>query len=208
MAGKRTKTTVAEDSRYHDTWRLLKKYRDVVWSMELSVQQVKKEFEIEFGSTIDDFLESVYLAGADLSGTKIENHARCIERSNQMLKLLNNAVDILRTRHKSGETYYWLLYYTFLSPQQLDNVTEIIEQLQPHIRDIGRTTYYRKREQAVTALSSILWGYSSKDCMALLADFSPMWKRKFNFMLLWYKIGTVLGRNRDGVGIDMGIHIC
>ena len=101
MAGKRTKTTVAEDSRYHDTWRLLKKYRDVVWSMELSVQQVKKEFEIEFGSTIDDFLESVYLAGADLSGTKIENHARCIERSNQILKLLNYAVDILRTRHKS-----------------------------------------------------------------------------------------------------------
>jgi len=90
-----------------------------------------------------------------------------------MLKLLNNAVDILRTRHKSGETYYWLLYYTFLSPQQLDNVNEIIEQLRPHIRDIGRTTYYRKREQAVAALSSILWGYSSKDCMTLLADFFP-----------------------------------
>ena len=119
MAGRRTKKALAEDSRYHDTWRLLKKYRDVVWSMELSVQQVKKEFEIEFGSTIEDFLESAYLAGADLGGTKIENHARCIERSNQMLKLLNSAVDILRTRHKSGENYYWVLYYTFLSPQQL-----------------------------------------------------------------------------------------
>lgn len=174
MAGKRTKKAPAEDSRYHDTWRLLKKYRDVVWSMELSVQQVKKEFEIEFGSTIDDFLESVYLAGADLGGSKIENHARCIDRSNQMLKLLNNAVEILRTRHKNGETYYWLLYYTFLSPQQLDNVDEIIEQLQPHIRDISRATYYRKREQAVGALSSILWGYSSKDCMALLSDFFPL----------------------------------
>ena len=90
-----------------------------------------------------------------------------------MLTLLNNAVDLLRTRHKSGETYYWLLYYTFLSPQQLDNVNEIIEQLQPHIRDISRATYYRRREQAVEALSSILWGYSSKDCMALLADFFP-----------------------------------
>lgn len=174
MAGKRTKKALAEDSRYHDTWRLLKKYRDVVWSMELSVQQVKKEFEIEFGSTIDDFLESVYLAGADLAGTRIENHAKCIERSNQMLKLLNNAVDILRTRHKNGETYYWLLYYTFLSPQQLESVNEIIEQLRPHVRDIGRTTYYRKREQAVEALSSILWGYSSKDCLALLADFFPL----------------------------------
>lgn len=173
MAGKRIKNSAAEDSRYHDTWRLLKKYRDVVWSMELSVQQVKKEFEIEFGSTIEDFLESVYLAGADLGGTKIEDHARCIERSSQMIKLLNNAVELLRTRHKNGEAYYWLLYYTFLSPQQLDNVNEIIEQLRPHIRDIGRTTYYRKREQAVEALSSILWGYSAKDSISLLSDFFP-----------------------------------
>lgn len=173
MARKKVERKVTEDPRYHNTWKLLKKYRDVVWSMELSVQQVKKEFEIEFGSTIDDFLESVYLAGADLGGTKIENHAKCIERSNQMLTLLNNAVDLLRTRHKNGENYYWVLYYTFLSPQQLDNVNEIIEQLQPHIRDISRATYYRKREQAVEALSSILWGYSSKDCMALLANFFP-----------------------------------
>ena len=170
MPNKRTEKQ--EDSRYHDTWRLLKKYRDVVWSMEMSVQQVKKEFEIEYGSSIDDFLESIYLAGADLGGTKIENHARCIERSNEMLKLLNNAVELLRTRHKNGEAYYWVLYYTFLSPQQLDNVSEIIEQLQPHIRDISRATYYRKRELAVDALSSILWGYTSKDCMALLADLS------------------------------------
>lgn len=180
MAGKRTKKTMAEDSRYHDTWRLLKKYRDVVWSMELSVQQLKKEFEIEYGSTIDDFLESVYLAGADLSGTKIENHARCIERSNQMLKLLNNAVDLLRTRHKNGETYYWLLYYTFLSPQQLENVEEIIDQLRPHFRDISIPTYYRKRKKAVEVLSSILWGYTAQDSMDVLADFFPPEEQVFS----------------------------
>ncbi len=173
MAAKYSKMVVEEDSRYHDTWRLLKKYRDVVWSMELSVQQVKKEFEIEYGTSIDVFLESVYLAGADLGGTKIENHAKCIERSNRMLKLLDSAVETLRTRHKYGETFYWILYYTFLSPQQLENVNEIVEQLRPHIRDISRTTYYRKREQAVEALSSILWGYTSKECMAVLDEFLP-----------------------------------
>lgn len=31
---------------YHDTWKLLRKYRDVVWSLELSVQQVRNNFEI------------------------------------------------------------------------------------------------------------------------------------------------------------------
>ena len=173
MAKKKIERDVTEDPRYHDTWRLLKKYRDVVWSMELSVQQVRKTFQIEFGSSIEDFLESIYLAGVDLGGTEIENHARCIERSNKMLTLLKNAVDMLRVKHKHGEVYYWLLYYSFLSPQQLKNVEEIIENLRPHIRDISFRTYYRKRREAIDALSSVLWGYTSKDSLDVLEQFFP-----------------------------------
>ena len=153
---------------YHDTYRLLKSYRDAVWNLELEVQHVKREFEIEYESSIDDFLESIYLAGADLSGTELEDHARCIERSNKMLTLVNNSIELLRTRHKHGEDYYWLLYYTYLSPQQLKNVEEIVEQLRPHIRDISLPTYYRKRKQAVEALSSVLWGFTSQECRDIL----------------------------------------
>lgn len=97
---------VAENPLYHDTWKLLKKYRDVVWSLELSVQHVRTKFEIEYGTSIEDFLDSVYLAGADLAGSDIEHHAKCIERSHKMLKLLDSAVDLLRTKHKNGEAYY------------------------------------------------------------------------------------------------------
>ena len=39
---------VADNPLYHDTWKLLKKYRDVVWSLELSVQHVRTKFEIEY----------------------------------------------------------------------------------------------------------------------------------------------------------------
>ena len=60
---------VADNPLYHDTWKLLKKYRDVVWSLELSVQHVRTKFEIEYGTSIEDFLDSVYLAGADLAGS-------------------------------------------------------------------------------------------------------------------------------------------
>ena len=173
MAKKKIERDVTEDPRYHDTWRLLKKYRDVVWSMELSVQQVRKTFQIEFGSSIEDFLESIYLAGVDLGGTEIENHARCIERSNKMLTLLKNAVDLLRLKHKNGEVYYWLLYYSYLSPQQMRNVEEVVEHLRPHIQDISLPTYYRKRKLAVEALSSVLWGFSSQECMEILNQFFP-----------------------------------
>lgn len=162
-----------EEALYHDTWKLLKKYRDVVWSLELSVQQVRNKFEIEYGTTIEDFLDSVYLAGADIAGSDIEHHAQCIERSHRMLKLLDSAIDLLRNKHKNGESYYWLLYYSYLSPQQLRNVEEIIEKLRPHIRDISMRTYYRKRQECIGALSSILWGYTSKDSMEVLEQFIP-----------------------------------
>lgn len=139
----------------------------------MAVQQVKNTFEIEYGSSIEEFLDSIYLAGADIGGSKLENYAKSIERSNKMLNLLNSAVDILRSKHKHGEQYYWILYYSYLSPQQLQNTDEIIERLRPHITNISHRTYYRKRPEAVQALSSILWGYTSKDCLEMLNRFFP-----------------------------------
>ena len=173
MANKKVERDMTEDPRFHNTWRLLKQYRDVVWSMEVSVTQLKNEFQVEFGSSIEEFLDSVYLAGADLSGTELEQHARSIERSNKMLTLLRNAVEIMRSRHKFGEVYYWVLYYSFLSPQELRNVEEIIDQLRPHIRYISFRTYYRRRREAVETLSSILWGYTAQENLELLKEFFP-----------------------------------
>lgn len=90
-----------------------------------------------------------------------------------MLNLLNSAVDILRSKHKHGEQYYWILYYSYLSTQQLQNTDEIIEKLESHIANISKRTYYRKRPDAVQALSSTLWGYTSKDGLQLLDNFFP-----------------------------------
>jgi hypothetical protein len=175
MSNKKTQNTPSEhdDPLFHDTWKLLKNYRDAVWNLELAVQQVRSTFEIEYGSSIEEFLDSIYLAGADIGGTRLESYARSIERSNKMLNLLNSAVDIMRSKHKHGEQYYWILYYSYLSPQQLHNTDEIIEQLRPHIANISLRTYYRKRPEAVQALSSILWGYTSKECLDMLDQFFP-----------------------------------
>jgi hypothetical protein len=170
---KKTITTKYDGPLYHDTWKLLKNYRDAVWNLELAVQQVRNNFEIEYGSRIEEFLGSIYLAGADIGGTKLENYARSIDRSNKMLSLLNGAVDTMRSKHKHGEQYYWILYYSYLSPQQLQNTDDIIEKLRPHIMNISHRTYYRKRPHAVRALSTVLWGYTSKDCLEALDRFLP-----------------------------------
>ena len=157
-----------EDPLYHDTWTLLRKYRDVVWSLELSVRRAQKKFEVEYGKSIGDFLESIYLAGVDFKESGIEQHAQSIERSYQMLQLVDSAVELLRAKHKYGETYYWILYYSFLSPQEYKNAEEIINLLHAHITDISYRTYYSRRKYAIEALSSILWGYTSRETYALL----------------------------------------
>ena len=170
---KRKQNDVTENPLYHDTWKLLQKYRDVVWSMELSVRQVRTSFDSEFGQTIEEFLDSVYTAGADLSGTDIEQHARCIQRSNQMIRLVNDALEILREKHSNGEELYWILYYTFIIPRKFQNTQQIIDKLCGHIGEISYRTYFRKRQDAIDALSSILWGYSSKDCLSVLDQIIP-----------------------------------
>ena len=92
---------VTDNPLYHDTWMLLRMYRDVVWSLELSVQQVRRQFQIEYGSSIEEFLESLYVAGITFEGSAIEDHARCIERSYKLLKLLDTPVELLRTKHST-----------------------------------------------------------------------------------------------------------
>lgn len=162
-----------ENPRFHDTYQFLRRYRDATYSLKVVVHQMENQFKIQYGTSIDDFLDSIYAAGADLSGSDIAERAKSIERSNRMLKLLESSVDLLRTGHKCGEQYYWILYYAFLSPQQLKNTDEILEKLSQHIPNISYRTYYRKRHLAIDALSTILWGYTTREMIDALNKFFP-----------------------------------
>ncbi len=162
-----------EDPRFHDTYKFLRRYRDATYSLKVVVRQMETQFRLKYGTSVDEFLDSIYAAGADLSGDDIEERAKSIERSNRMLKMLDSSVDLLRNNHKYGEQYYWILYYTFLSPQELHGTNEIIETLRPHISNISYRTYYRKRHAAIEALSTILWGFTAKETIALLDEFFP-----------------------------------
>ncbi len=159
------------DARYHNTWLLLRKYRDVTWSLEVSVAQAKNSFKKEFGSTLEEFLDSIYAAGVDFEDSHLADRARGIRKSYDMLRFLDAAIETMRTKHFRGEQYYWILYYTYLSSQEFGSVDDIVEVLRPHMKDISRRTYYRKRREAIEALSSLLWGYTDKETLGILGSF-------------------------------------
>lgn len=153
---------------YHDTYKLLNNYRDTVWSVEVSNLDLQAVFRAEYGVPIDACLEALEIAGVDLSGTRIESHARSIDRSRKMLRLIDTAIGLMRRRHRKGELYYWILYYSFLSPQEYESTNEILTALEAHFPPMSVRTYYSHRKDAIDVLSSVLWGYTSRSCSPIL----------------------------------------
>jgi hypothetical protein len=162
-----------QDPRYHNTRKLLGHYRDASYSLKVVVRQLEYQFKTQYGNSIDEFLDSAYMAGMDLGNCEIQEHTKSIERSNKMLKLLNSSVELLRENHKYGEQYYWFLYYAFLSLHEPQNTDEILDNLEKHMDRPSYRTYYRKRNDAIRALSIILWGYTAQETSRLLDQLLP-----------------------------------
>lgn len=170
--GKRNNTQL-DDMIFHNTELLLRNYRDVVWSLEVSVFHANTSFLEEYGSSLEDFLEMSYVAGMDVDASDVAARIKSINRSRNMLRIIDSAVELLRKKHRKGEIYYWTLYYSYLSPQELENVEEIVDKLSNYTKDMSRRTYFRKRDEAVLQLGRLLWGYTTKECMEILERFVP-----------------------------------
>ena len=157
-------------SYYHDTWTLLKNYRSVSWSIEVSDYNLQAEFRTEYGCASEAVLDGLE---ASNSNTHLESYVHSLERSKRMLQLINSAIDLMRKKHEKGELYYWILYYAYLSPQQCENAGAILHSLETKGISISLRTYYVHRDEAIEVLSSILWGYTSQDCEKITNLLTP-----------------------------------
>ena len=162
----------SENAAYHDVVALFKIYRSVNWKMQIKVNQVKHRVQLEYGTDIDSFLDSIYRAGMDINQDlgDMKDRIESINRSNKFLKLIDEAVELMRKFHPQGERNYWVLYYSYMSAYKAESLEEILDKLEPHFPNmtrINRATYFRWREQAFKAVSAILWGYEEESVKIL-----------------------------------------
>ena len=50
--------TPEENPRFHDTYQFLRRYRDATYSLKVVVHQMENHFKVQYGSSIDEFLDS------------------------------------------------------------------------------------------------------------------------------------------------------
>lgn len=146
----------AEISVYQNTRHLLKEYRDMVWEAELAARQICRRFQVPYEGNLEEVFNCLSTADAALEDKDIREQMEELRRINQIQKSLREALEILRTRHKNGELYYWILYYSYLSPQQFSNLDEVLEALHAHAKVLSSRTYYRRRREAVKALGEVM----------------------------------------------------
>ena len=78
---------VENNPLYHDTYKLLRCYRDSTYSLMVAVRQVEIQFQLEYNTSIDEFLDSIYAAGADLGDSQIKEWAKSISNLYRIWRL-------------------------------------------------------------------------------------------------------------------------
>jgi len=162
------KKTEREEYLYHNTEKLLKKYRDIVWNVEVATMQCEEDFKKEMDCSIEEFLDMPYKVMEDLNGSTIEKQMKVLARNKKMIELLETSVNMLRKKQNGGELYYWIIYYTYLSEKKCDNTDQILDLISQKMYYISWRTYFKKKKQAIGYISTILWGFTSKDCLPII----------------------------------------
>ena len=165
------KKTEREEYLYHNTEKLLKKYRDIVWNVEVATMQCEEDFKKEMDCSIEEFLDMPYKVMEELNGSTIEKQMKVLARNKKMIELLETSVNMLRKKQNGGELYYWIIYYTYLSEKKCDNTDQILDLISQKMYYISWRTYFKKKKQAIELLGGILFGcskYVIKDVFELL----------------------------------------
>lgn len=144
------------DALYRHTLRILKFYRSYSWQLKV------------FTCRVSGFSEASGTAFAEpLSGEMCRETGVYSEQERQKLRNqisflseslsgIDGLVDLIRNYHPYGEQYYWILYYTYLSPKKPECTDEILELLSARGYAIPRRTYFRRRKEAVETLAVLV----------------------------------------------------
>lgn len=158
---------------FHNTKYLLKQYRRVAYSVQISESELNLRMEMEHGTRLSTLELNSELAGIDLSGTKLEGYARSVIRSKNMLEIINGALNSVREDPDRGELMYQILYETYFTPQKPKNREQIIMALDRKGFPMSVASYHNYLNAAIHAIDRLLWGYTARDCIDIIKQFLP-----------------------------------
>ena len=147
---------VLSDTLYRYTLRILKYYRSYGWQLKVFTCRLSGFTEDTGTAAPKPAAEGICRetgAYPDHEQQKLRNQIFFLS---EHLSLIDRLADLIRNDHPHGEQYYWILYYTYLSPRKPECTDEILELLSGQGYPVPRRTSYRKRKEAVETLAVLV----------------------------------------------------
>lgn len=146
---------IDETSVYAKAKKLLEIYRDVCWDTADYADQMKESISYDYCS---GSLDSALLYLEEFAPNESKEHfaekIQSLFRVKWMVEIVDQAMIKVHDFPLNGELYAEILSMYYLSRFQYSE-SEILEQL-----SIERSSYYRRKKEAVTVFGLTLWGGS------------------------------------------------
>lgn len=157
------------DTLYRHTLRLLKHYRSYHWQLKVftcrasGLTEISKPAESPGLAEPPKPAESPNLTAQSRlaeNGSYLDHEQEQLWKQisflSDYLSVIDRLADLIRSHHPHGEQYYWILYYTYLSPAKPECTDSILDLLAAQGCPIPRRTYFRKRKDAVETLAILI----------------------------------------------------
>lgn len=139
---------------YEKAKAVLSIYRNVVWSLKNTVDNMVCESMVTYGKDLDTAL--MYLSEFAPTHKKKDFEAKVnrLFETRWLIGVIDNALDKIADYPEHGEVYSKILYHYFLAKEkETDDGCMLITGLE-------RTSYYLRKKEAISLMGIALWGYS------------------------------------------------
>lgn len=157
-----------ENDLYERAKLLLEVYRDVCWSTVDYVCEVKEELQGYGNEYCSDDMDAalIYLENfaPDEGREKFEDKIRGLFETRWMIEIVDSAMIKVKECPVNGDLYFSLLSDYYLN-RFMYTEKEMLEEY-----NIERSTYYRRKREAIKIFGIAVWGSSITDLKRQLFD--------------------------------------
>lgn len=145
--------SIDEERVYHKAKLLLKIYRDVVWSIENRVAEIEEEY-YELGiNRLKEALDILDDYDTNINKKALEEKLCCILKSKCIIEIVDKSLIKIKSYPDYGNMYFDILYKQYIANHKCSE-KEIIR-----ILNCERTTFYKRKKEAINLMGIALWGY-------------------------------------------------
>lgn len=138
---------------YHNTEKLLKLYKKVLWRINSSLKELDDECRERTNRKLTELIDSMVDIDPRINEQRLNSRLKSIEDSKSILDFIDLSMAQLKEYPENGE-----LYYDILNRIYIDRTVKSIERL-ADIYNVSRSTVYREKSKAVEMFGVILWGF-------------------------------------------------